>query len=90
MGALLDYSKKMLSELDKCKKEIRGLSKTVSRPSGCVENDSFRKRVVGTVEFLHVNIGKLQSLLQGSLDKCPMDLGNSEHPQSIMIRLSHI
>ena len=54
------------------------MSKNVTRPTGCTENDSFRKRVVGTVEFLHVNIGKLQSLLQGGLDKCPTDLGKYE------------
>ena len=75
MNALLDNSKKMLTELEKCKKDIRLMSKNVTRPTSCSENDSFRKRVVGSVEFLHVNIGKLQSLLQGGLDKCPMDLG---------------
>ena len=78
MNALLDNSKKTILELEKCKKDIRSMARNVTRPSSCTENDAFRKRVVGTVEFLHSNVGKLQSLLQGKLDKCPMDLGKSE------------
>ena len=75
LNALLDNSKKTLTEVEKCKKDIRNMSNKVARPTSCSENDSFRKRVVGSVEYLHVNIGKIQSMLQGGLDKCPMDLG---------------
>ena len=47
----------------------------MKRTSTCTENDDFRRRARGPIDFLIDHEGKLRSLLQGERDACPSDLG---------------
>lgn len=78
MQAILSKSDKALTEIEKVKKDVRTAQKekvTLKRTSTCSDNDDFRRRAIGPINFLIDNEGKLKSLLQGERDACPSDLG---------------
>lgn len=71
-------TKTCLSEVLKCKAEIRKLpsNKGASRAPACVQNENFRIQAGPSLEFLQNNHAKLQVMLKGDRDTHPMDLGN--------------
>lgn len=79
MDSIISKTDKTLSEIEKVKKEVRLVNKdkmNFKRTSTCNENDDFRRRAAGPINFLIDNEGKLKSMLKGERDACPTDLGN--------------
>ena len=72
---LMKNSAICVSDLQKCKNEIRALKPNKKRSDTCELNDAFRKSANVAVEFVASNQAKLTAMLQGPLDKAPMDLG---------------
>ena len=67
-----------MAEIEKVKKEVRSVQKdklNLKRTSTCNDNDEFRRRASGPINFLIDHEGKLKSLLQGERDASPSDLG---------------
>ena len=71
-------SNSCLSDLQKCKKEIRSLAATKTsgnRNDACAMNDEFRRKSGTLMEFVSINQAKLTCLLSGDRDAHPNDIG---------------
>ena len=65
-------------DVTSCKSKLNSLKRDKDahkRVGTCVENDEFRKKSAGILQFVTENHSKLRSLLQGERDACPSDLG---------------
>ena len=84
MQKILEQSSKTLSELEKVKKDVRSVKAekiNVKRAGSCSDNDEFRRRAVGPIQFVEENMSKMRSMLQGDRDSCPADLGKNDESQ---------
>ena len=81
MDSLLKSSSSCLSELQKCKTEIRQVKAIVekpvfnAKPVDLSELERFQKNATPLLDFVHDNQSKMLSLLHGERDQCPNDMG---------------